>query len=66
MADVTVIGQTMFLRGSIRGDGDLEIHGRIEGDVEVGGEVTHRRRGAGQGRRRRRAASSCAAPSPAT
>src|SRR3954462_8379192 len=40
MADVTVIGQSMFLRGSIRGDGDLEIHGRIEGDVEVGGEVT--------------------------
>jgi cytoskeletal protein CcmA (bactofilin family) len=40
MADVTVVGQTMFLKGSIRGDGDLEIHGRIEGDVEVGGEVT--------------------------
>jgi cytoskeletal protein CcmA (bactofilin family) len=40
MADVTVIGQGIFLRGSIRGDGDLEIRGRIEGEVEVGGEVT--------------------------
>jgi len=40
MADVTVVGQGMFLRGSIRGEGDLEIRGRIEGDVEVSGEVT--------------------------
>jgi len=40
MADVTVVGQGMFLRGSIRGEGDLEIRGRIEGDVEVAGEVT--------------------------
>jgi cytoskeletal protein CcmA (bactofilin family) len=40
MADVTVVGQGIFLRGSIRGEGDLEIRGRIEGDVEIGGEVT--------------------------
>ncbi len=40
MADVTVVGQGIFLRGSIRGEGDLEIRGRIEGDVEVTGEVT--------------------------
>jgi cytoskeletal protein CcmA (bactofilin family) len=40
MADVTVVGQTMFLRGSIRGEGDLEIHGRVEGEIEVSGEVT--------------------------
>jgi cytoskeletal protein CcmA (bactofilin family) len=40
MADVSVVGQGIFLRGSIRGDGDLEIRGRIEGDVEVGGDVT--------------------------
>ncbi len=39
MADVTVFGQGIFLRGSIRGEGDLEIRGRIEGDVEVSGEV---------------------------
>src|SRR6266542_1497404 len=40
MADVTVVGQGIFLRGSIRGEGDVEIRGRIEGDIEVGGEVT--------------------------
>jgi cytoskeletal protein CcmA (bactofilin family) len=40
MADVTVVGQGMFLRGSIRGEGDLDIRGRIEGDIEVVGEVT--------------------------
>jgi cytoskeletal protein CcmA (bactofilin family) len=40
MADVTVIGAGIFLRGSIRGEGDLEIRGRIEGDIEVAGEVT--------------------------
>jgi cytoskeletal protein CcmA (bactofilin family) len=40
MADVTVVGQGIFLRGSIHGEGDLEIRGRIEGDVEVAGEVT--------------------------
>jgi len=40
MADVTVVGQGIFLRGSIRGEGDLEIRGRIEGDVEISGEVT--------------------------
>jgi cytoskeletal protein CcmA (bactofilin family) len=40
MADVTVIGQGIFLRGSIKGDGDVEIRGRVEGDVEVAGEVT--------------------------
>jgi cytoskeletal protein CcmA (bactofilin family) len=40
MADVTVIGQGIFLRGSIKGDGDVDIRGRIEGDVEVAGEVT--------------------------
>jgi cytoskeletal protein CcmA (bactofilin family) len=40
MADVTIVGQGIFLRGSIRGEGDLEIRGRIEGDVEIAGEVT--------------------------
>jgi cytoskeletal protein CcmA (bactofilin family) len=40
MADVTVVGQTMVLRGSISGEGDIEIHGRVEGDIEVDGEVT--------------------------
>jgi cytoskeletal protein CcmA (bactofilin family) len=40
MADVTVVGQTVVLRGSISGEGDIEIHGRVEGDIEVDGEVT--------------------------
>jgi cytoskeletal protein CcmA (bactofilin family) len=40
MADVTVVGQTMVLRGSISGEGDIEIHGRVEGDIEVDGDVT--------------------------
>lgn len=40
MADVTVVGSGIFLRGSIQGEGDLEIRGRVEGDISVGGEVT--------------------------
>jgi cytoskeletal protein CcmA (bactofilin family) len=40
MADVTVIGQGAFVRGAIRGDGDLEVHGRVEGEIEVSGNVT--------------------------
>lgn len=40
MADVTVIGREAFVRGSIRGEGDLEIHGRVEGEIEVDGAVT--------------------------
>src|SRR5215471_2298842 len=40
MADVTVVGSGIFLRGSIQGDGDLEIRGRVEGDIGVAGDVT--------------------------
>lgn len=41
MADATtVIGRTSFVRGRISGNGDLEISGRVEGDVTVSGEVT--------------------------
>ena len=39
MADVTMVGSGIFLRGSIRGEGDLEIRGRVEGDIEIVGEV---------------------------
>lgn len=35
----TVIGRTAFVRGRVTGDGDLEIAGRVEGDVAVSGEV---------------------------
>lgn len=39
MADTTVIGRASFVRGRITGSGDLEIAGRVEGDVAVAGEV---------------------------
>ena len=40
MADTTAIGRSSLVRGRIAGDGDLEIAGRVEGDVTVSGEVT--------------------------
>lgn len=39
MADPTVIGRATFVRGRVNGNGDLEIAGRVEGDVTVSGEV---------------------------
>lgn len=40
MADSeAIIGQTTFIRGNVRGDGDLNVAGRVEGTIEVGGEV---------------------------
>jgi cytoskeletal protein CcmA (bactofilin family) len=40
MADVTVIGRGANVVGRIVGAVDLAIHGRVEGDVAVEGEVT--------------------------
>jgi cytoskeletal protein CcmA (bactofilin family) len=40
MADVTVIGRGANVVGRVSGAVDLEIHGRIEGDVAVEGDVT--------------------------
>ena len=40
MDGASVIGPTTVIRGGIRGDGDLEILGRVEGTVHVQGEVT--------------------------
>ena len=40
MADTTVIGRATFVRGRVNGSGDLEIAGRVEGDVTVTGDVT--------------------------
>lgn len=40
MAETTVIGRASFVRGRVNGTGDLEIAGRVEGDVTVTGEVT--------------------------
>lgn len=39
MSSVSTIGVGTTVRGSIRGEGDLEIHGRVEGTVVVTGEV---------------------------
>lgn len=39
MSQVSTIGVGTTVRGSIRGEGDLEIHGRVEGAVAVTGEV---------------------------
>lgn len=40
MADVTVISRGTTVRGRVTGDGNLEILGFVEGEVEVSGEVT--------------------------
>jgi cytoskeletal protein CcmA (bactofilin family) len=40
MSDVTVIGRGANVVGRITGTVDLVIHGRVEGDVSVDGEVT--------------------------
>jgi cytoskeletal protein CcmA (bactofilin family) len=39
MAEASVIGQGTVVRGNVRGDGSLEILGRVEGDVAVNGDV---------------------------
>lgn len=39
MASESTIGPGTTIRGSIRGEGDLDIHGRIEGSVAVSGEL---------------------------
>lgn len=36
----SVIGRGSVVRGNVRGEGDLEIHGRVEGDIHVTGDVT--------------------------
>ncbi len=39
MTEASVIGRGTLVRGSLRGEGSLEIHGRVEGDVHVTGSV---------------------------
>jgi len=39
MATASIIGQGTVVRGNVRGTGSLEVRGRIEGDVEVDGDV---------------------------
>jgi cytoskeletal protein CcmA (bactofilin family) len=40
MAEGSVIGQGTVIRGNVRGDGSIEIYGRVDGDVIVTGDVT--------------------------
>lgn len=40
MAESSVIGRGSVVRGNVRGEGNLEILGRVEGDVNVTGDVT--------------------------
>ena len=40
MAELSRLGRGVVIRGSIRGDGDLEIDGRVEGVLDVDGDVT--------------------------
>ena len=39
MASASIIGRGTVVRGNVRGDGSLEIQGRVEGDVTVEGDV---------------------------
>ncbi|NUP11343.1 MAG: polymer-forming cytoskeletal protein [Polyangiaceae bacterium] len=36
----SVIGRATVIRGTIRGDGDLQVEGRVEGVLDVSGELT--------------------------
>ena len=40
MAEASVIGQGTVVRGNVRGEGSIEIYGRVDGDVAVTGDVT--------------------------
>ncbi len=40
MAEATIIGQGTHIQGRVSGAVDLEIHGRIDGEVAVDGDVT--------------------------
>lgn len=39
-AAASVLAEGLTLTGRIAGDGDLEVRGRLEGEVEIGGELT--------------------------
>ncbi len=36
---MAIIGQATFVRGTLRGEGDLNIAGRVEGSIEVDGDI---------------------------
>src|SRR5688572_30071292 len=39
MPDASVIGSSSVVRGNVRGQGNLEILGKVEGDVSVTGDI---------------------------
>ena len=39
MAGLSSIGRGTVVRGNVRGDGDLDINGRVEGSVVLGGDL---------------------------
>jgi cytoskeletal protein CcmA (bactofilin family) len=39
MAGASVIGEATTIRGNLRGSGSLDVRGRVEGDIEVDGDV---------------------------
>jgi cytoskeletal protein CcmA (bactofilin family) len=49
MSQVSVIGEGTVVRGSVEGDGSLEILGRVEGDVTMSGDVSIGEAGAVRG-----------------
>ena len=49
MAAASTIGQGTVVRGNVRGEGSLVIDGRVEGDVNVDGDVTLGEHGAVKG-----------------
>jgi len=40
MSTLSTISAGTVVRGNIRGEGDLDIHGRVEGSIELAGELT--------------------------
>jgi len=49
MSQSSVIGAGTVVRGNVEGDGSLEIFGRVEGDVNMGGDVVVGEAGAVRG-----------------
>jgi len=49
MSQSSVIGAGTIVRGNVEGDGSLEIFGRVEGDVSMGGDVVIGEAGAVRG-----------------
>ncbi len=39
-SDVTVIGKSTVINGSVNSGGGLEVYGKVEGDIECGGKLT--------------------------